>query len=121
MASDCTGGKTRDDKKSVTAEKNVSKSKDSGRKCYKCGEGGHMASDCTGGKTRDDKNDEAVQQEGEDGPIMCRLCNEEGHLERFCAKNPDKEETGCWRCGGVDHYKEACTNTKTFSGLITQI
>ena len=70
------------------------------RKCYKCGNIGHMANNCPNPQT----------ETGPEGRA-CYNCNEFGHMAKDCPKG-----MRCYRCQGFGHFAKDCVNAPVERG-----
>ena len=79
------------------------------RKCYNCGESGHISRDCTEErKMRQNRfeNDRPQQKrfEGNDSrPKTCFVCQQSGHFAKECT-----QEVTCFKCKKAGHKSYDC-------------
>lgn len=97
------------------------------RKCFKCGEKGHLMEDCPSEKNKcfncwemtdhksancpNPKKEKPVvaKKEKREKTLLCNKCRENGHEENECL-NPNTFCCNCWEL--TDHKAEECPNSK---------
>lgn len=70
-----------------------------GRKCYNCQEEGHIARDCP----HQSRNTHRGERK-----INCFKCGQEGHMARECPEQTDVRT--CFNCGRPGHVSAQCPN-----------